>query len=420
MPLTEIIPLLVLIGMFIVATKWPLNIGVMGFVASFFVGYFVLGMDDKEIFKEFPVSIVMTIIGVTYFFSMAQNNGTIDLIVRKCISAVRGKVSVMPWIFFVLASILTALGTFSPAAVALLAPAGMAFAHRSRFSPIAVGALIINGAHAGGFSPISVSGVLVHGIATKNGYNISSTKLFLASYAINLILSILTVVVLAAMRKLHETGPVEAADDDVLVDDGKGVTSMQWLTLALIGAIIVAAIGFKLPISLVSLTAGLVMAFFNIKEHKSFINGISWSTVLLVGGMVTYVSLLTHAGVIDTLANGAVKLGSPLLVALVLCYVIGVASAFASSTALLTAFIPLAVPLLASSNLSPIAVMAALSISATIVDVSPFSTDGALIVANARGEHSKTIYNRLMGYAGIVVITGPLLAWGLLVALRTI
>lgn len=143
MPLSQIIPLIVLIAMFIIATKWPLNIGVMGLVASFFVGYFVLGMDDKEILKEFPSSIVLTIIGVTYFFGMAQHNGTIDLIVNKCITAVRGRLSVMPWIFFFLASVLTALGTFSPAAVALLAPAAMSFAHRSKYSPVAMGALVI-------------------------------------------------------------------------------------------------------------------------------------------------------------------------------------------------------------------------------------------------------------------------------------
>ena len=72
--------------------------------------------------------------------------------------------------------------------------------------------------------------------------------------------------------------------------------------------------------------------------------------VLLVAGMITYVSLLQHVGVIDTLAEMALALGAPLLIALVLCYVIGVGSAFASSTALLTAFIPMAGPLLATSS----------------------------------------------------------------------
>jgi hypothetical protein len=71
---------------------------------------------------------------------------------------------------------------------------------------------------------------------------------------------------------------------------------------------------------------------------------------LLVSGMIVYVSLLTHAGVIDSLSTMAVAIGAPLVVAIVLCYVIGVSSAFASSTALLTAMIPLSIPLLEQSS----------------------------------------------------------------------
>ena len=85
MTATQIIPLVILVVMFVVATKWPLNIGVMGLVASFGVGYFMLGMSDKEILADFPASIVLTIIGVTYFFSMAQRNGSIDIIVQTCV-----------------------------------------------------------------------------------------------------------------------------------------------------------------------------------------------------------------------------------------------------------------------------------------------------------------------------------------------
>jgi len=178
---------------------------------------------------------------------------------------------------------------------------------------------------------------------------------------------------------------------------------------------LVCTLGFHMPIGFVALSAGLLLALVNIKEHQTFIGGVSWSTVLLVAGMITYVSLLQHVGVIDTLAEQALALGAPLLVALVLCYVIGVGSAFASSTALLTAFIPLAGPLLATSALSASGTVAALAIAATVVDVSPFSTDGALVVANARDDDRQRVYRQLMAYAGGVVLVAPALAWVLLV-----
>ncbi|WP_426764324.1 SLC13 family permease [Pseudarthrobacter sp. 1G09] len=412
MTAVQIIPLIILVVMFVVATKWPLNIGVMGLVASFGVGYFMLGMDDKEILADFPANIVITIIGVTYFFSMAQRNGTIDIIVQTCVRLVRGKTLLLPWVFFLMAAALTSLGTFSPAAVALLAPAAIGLAYESRIHPVVMGAFLINGAHAGGFSPLSVAGVLVHDIAVKNGFPISQGALFTASFAINLILSVLTVVLFALLGKLREGDGQHA---DLETGSTGRPHGQQILTLVLIVAMLVCALGFHLPIGFVALSAGLLLALVNIKEHQTFIGGVSWSTVLLVAGMITYISLLQHVGVIDTLAEMALALGAPLVVALVLCYVIGVGSAFASSTALLTAFIPLAGPLLATSSLSASGTVAALAIAATVVDVSPFSTDGALVVANAREDDRQRVYKQLMMYAGGVVLVAPALAWVLLV-----
>lgn len=408
----QIIPLVILVVMFVVATKWPLNIGVMGLVASFGVGYFMLGMTDKEILADFPANIVITIIGVTYFFSMAQRNGTIDIIVQNCVRLVRGKTLLLPWVFFLLAASLTALGTFSPAAVALLAPAAIGLVYESRIHPVLMGAFIINGAHAGGFSPLSVAGVLVHDIAVKNGFPISQGALFGASFALNFILSVLTVVLFALLGKLRDGAAGQHAELEARATRPHG---QQILTLGLIVAMLVCALGFHMPIGFVALSAGLLLALVNIKEHQTFIGGVSWSTVLLVAGMITYVSLLQHVGVIDTLAEQALALGAPLLIALVLCYVIGVGSAFASSTALLTAFIPLAGPLLATSSLSASGTVAALAIAATVVDVSPFSTDGALVVANAREDDRQRVYKQLMMYAGGVVLVAPALAWALLV-----
>ncbi len=409
----QIVPLVVLVLMFIIATKWPVNIGVMGLVASFGIGYFMLGMDDKEILADFPASIVLTIIGVTYFFSMAQHNGTIDVIVQNCVRLVRGKTMLLPWVFFLVAAALTSLGTFSPAAVALLAPAAIGFAYESRIHPLLMGAFIINGAHAGGFSPLSVSGVLVHDIALENGFPVSANALFVASFAINLILSILTVIVFAAMGKLRSGEGVAHVD----VEESRTTRprGQQIYTLVLIAVMLFCALVLRLPIGFVALSAGLLLALLNIKDQHKFVAGISWSTVLLVAGMITYVSLLTHIGVIDTLAHMALALGAPVLIALVLCYVIGIGSAFASSTALLAAFIPLAGPLLSVSSLSVSGTVAAIAISATVVDVSPFSTAGALVVANVKEQDRQRTYKQLMMYAGAVVLIAPALAWALLV-----
>ncbi|MEU7836369.1 hypothetical protein [Nonomuraea sp. NPDC049129] len=89
--------------------------------------------------------------------------------------------------------------------------------------------------------------------------------------------------------------------------------------------------------------------------------------------------------------------------------------AFASTVGILGALVPLAVPFLAQGTLGPIAMTAALSVSSAIVDVSPFSTTGALLVANVRGMDPDVFYRRLLTYVAVIVVAGPLVAWAVLV-----
>ena len=90
-------------------------------------------------------------------------------------------------------------------------------------------------------------------------------------------------------------------------------------------------------------------------------------------------------------------------------------SAFASTTGILGALIPLAVPFLQRQDVSAIGVIAALAISASAVDSSPFSTSGSLVVANAPEEERELVYRRFLQWGFSMVALAPLTAWLLLV-----
>jgi Na+/H+ antiporter NhaD/arsenite permease-like protein len=428
---SQIIAILVLGAMFVIATMLPINIGILALVASFVVGTFVFGLEDKEIFEGFPVSLFVTVVGVTYLFSVAKLNGTIDLLVQGGIRLVRGRAILVPWVLFVVAATLTALGTFTPAAVALLVPIGMSFAFTYRISPLMIGMMVICGAHAGAFSPMAVSGALVHGIVAKSGLTISHAALFFASMGFNLLLAAVTYVML---RRRGEESFVEQPDAAGDVPAGGGapatggggvatavkpqtiaVTWHQRATLVALVVLVVGALAFHLQIGFLALAAGAVLALLDRENLGKAVDGISWPTILLVAGMVTYVGVLEHSGTIDWVAHGAVGLGAPLLVALVLCVIVGVTSAFASSTAILTATIPMAIPLLLTDSLPVVGVIAAMAISTTIVDVSPFSTNGALVLANARGVDRNRFYRQVISYTCVIVGLGPVAAWAVLV-----
>ena len=74
--------------------------------------------------------------------------------------------------------------------------------------------------------------------------------------------------------------------------------------------------------------------------------------MLLICGVVTYVTALQRYGTVDSLGNSIADLDEPLLVAFLLCAVGAVTSAVASSAAILGALIPLAVPFLVQGELA--------------------------------------------------------------------
>ena len=72
--------------------------------------------------------------------------------------------------------------------------------------------------------------------------------------------------------------------------------------------------------------------------------------------------------------------------------------------------IPLAVPFMAEGSISTTGLVVALAISATVVDAAPFSTVGALVVANAE-EEERACYRGLLVWGAVMVVTAPPVTW---------
>ncbi|MFD2842445.1 SLC13 family permease [Paracoccus cavernae] len=189
---------------------------------------------------------------------------------------------------------------------------------------------------------------------------------------------------------------------------------MTIIGLALVAVLVLA---FKLDIGFVSLSVGLVIALSQPNLQKRAMSQVAWPEIMLITGVGTYIAVLEGMGTIDFIGNSVASMASPMLAALLLFYIGGIVSAFASSTALLGALIPLAVPFLqAGTGVSPIGFIAGMAVASTIVDVSPFSTSGALVLANSRGDKA-AFYRQLMGYGALVTLIAPLVLWLVFVVL---
>ncbi|WP_377449909.1 SLC13 family permease [Rhodococcoides fascians] len=449
---TELIPIIALVVMFLAATVFPVNMGALGFVAAFFVGTIAVGIGTDDIIAGFPSSLFLTLVGITYLFAIAQNNGTVDLLVRGAVRLVGGRVALIPWVMFGITGVLTSIGALGPAAVAIVAPIALGFAARYKINALLMGMMVIHGAQAGGFSPISIYGVTVNNIAQKAGLVNSPLTLFLGSMLFNAAIGALLFMFLGGRallgRSVHDEDGTRPEGDSGGVGGGgsrtvmrgfgsstptpsgqtvtvenapplatavKAITFDQILTLVGLASLALFSLVLDLDVGFVSMTVAVVLALASPKAQKGAINQISWSTVLLIGGVLTFVGVLQEAGTVEYVGDAVAGIGIPLLVALLLCYIGAVVSAFASSTAILGVTIPLAVPFLLAGEVGAIGVIVALSIASTIVDVSPFSTNGALVLANAQDIDRDVFYKQILKYSALVVVIGPLIAWAVLV-----
>ncbi|MFJ4537962.1 SLC13 family permease [Streptomyces tibetensis] len=189
------------------------------------------------------------------------------------------------------------------------------------------------------------------------------------------------------------------------------LTPARIATLISLLALVIAVLVLDLDAGLTAITLAVVLSTAWPDDSRKATGEIAWPTVLLICGVLTYVGVLDEMGTITWAGEGVGGIGVPLLAAVLLCYIGALVSAFASSVGIMGALIPLAVPFLERGEIGAIGMVAALAVSATVVDVSPFSTNGALVLAAAPDVDRERFFRQLMVYGGIVVAVVPAAAW---------
>jgi len=453
----HLISIYALVLMFVIATALPVNMGVLAFVGAFLVGTLLAGLTTKAITAFFPGDLFLTLVGITYLFAIAQNNGTIDWLVQLAVRAVRGRIAAIPWIMFFIAAVLTAVGAVSPAAVAIIAPIALGFAHKYKISPLLMGLMVVHGAQGGGFSPISIYGGITNKVVEKAGLPLNEIFTMLASLGVNFAVCVLLFMFMGGRKLLGQRamttsspaiphvnvtraqeGPqvygdaeavaqtqrseeIKKGPDSLLEDhhtEQATPSSKPYQVLTVIGLIALAVLTlvYNLDIGFVSITIALILSLIAPNLQKRALGQVSWPEIMLIVGVSTYVGVLQKMGTIDFVGNSVANLASPLIAALLLCLIGAIVSAFASSTAVLGSLIPLAVPFLQSGGgVSAVGFIAAMAVASTIVDVSPFSTNGALVLANAQGVDRQKFFRQLMAYGMTVTVVAPVVVWLLFV-----
>ena len=480
--LAQLIALGVFIALFALGAIRGVHIGVLMLVGAAGTGLLLADMTVEDIIAGFPLSIMVLLAGVTYFFAIAQENGTVDTIIDWALEKVGSSAVLLPVVFFVITAGIASMG--APLAGLVMMPVGMQVARKYQVDYALMGLAICFAIGAGGFAPTSLYGIVTYSTAADAGIGLSPFLLFGIAVAVYLLMLLAAYLMFgrrlfsrrsaaavaanggpgSASGSTARSGGAASADagsgsttsasgtrisrgsasttsvafgeddeDEALFDSSTAgaasestssgstpFTGVQILTVvlmvALIGSVVVlAAFGQDPDIGLLCFLFGAILAIVDPATGKAAIPKIDWSTVLLVGGIITFVSVLQEMGAVDLLGEGAKAIGSPLVAALVLCVVGGLVSAFASTTGILAALVPLALPLIDAEGVPGWALIAALGICSAVVDVSPFSTLGATVVATAPAEEKPRLTRILVKFGMSMVVIGPIVLVGGLV-----
>jgi di/tricarboxylate transporter len=392
-----------------------LNVGLLAIALAWIIGVYVGELPLREVTAGFPVDLFLTLAGVTLLFSQARVNGTLDIVAHNAMRLCRGRVGVVPIMYFALGAALASAGPGNIATTGLLAPMAMATALRMGISPFLMAIMVGNGCNSGSLSPLAPTGIIVTGLMERIGL----PGLELSTWGYNLLAHAVVgfggYFIFGGAKLLLRSDRVEVAGEPV-----RKLDRHQVLTLAMIAVLIGGVIFGGFNIGMAAFAGAVVLVLLRAADDSDAIKGMPWSTILMVCGVTVLIGLLEKTGGMDIFTALLSSVATQATVVPFLAVTIGIVSAYSSTSGVvLPAFLP-TVPGLVS-NLgggSPLAIASTMNIAGHLVDVSPLSTIGALCIASVpAGEQSRRLFNQLLAWGLSMTVVGAALCWLLFVML---
>jgi len=379
-----------------------INVGLLAIPMAWIVGLYA-GRPADAVLAGFPSSLFITLTGVTILFTLAEVNGTVAVLAKRLLALARGRHALVPPIIFLIACIISTVGPGAIVSVALVAPMGMALSMRAGISPFLAALMIANGANAGNLSPLSAVGIIANTRMASAGLGGHEWRVWAANFLAHCLVGAAAYALLIR----HSRPPADAERDQI-----ESLSSRQWLTIAAISAWIVAVVGFGLSIGLAGFAAGALVILAGVSDETAAIKRLPWSAILMVCGVTLLVALVEKTGGMDVFTRLLARLATPSTINGVIAFVTGLISTYSSTSAVvLPTFLP-TVPGLVQQvgGGNPLAVALSINVGASIVDVSPLSTLGALCVATISDtDIARDLFRKLMIWGFSMAVVGALL-----------
>ncbi len=404
------ISLAALVVAILVSCFTELNVGILALALAWLVGVYVAGMPLNEVIGGFPVSLFITLAGVTLLFAQAQLNFTLDRIAHRAVRLCRGNAGLIPIMFFALGCALASLGPGNVSTAALLGPMAMAVAGRAAIPAFLMIIMVGNGAQAGSLSPFAPTGVIVNGLMAKIG--LAGHEWF--TYWTNLVAHAAVAFggyALFGGLKLFKAGGVAALEQkpEEIAFDRNNI-----ITMVVIGTLLIGVLFFGVNVGMGAFAGAVILAIIGAADHKESVKKMPWSVIIMMSGVTVLIALMEDTGGLDLFTAALARLATPDTVTGVIAFVTGLISVYSSTSGVvLPAFLPTIPGLIERlGGGNPLAIAASMNIGAHLVDLSPLSTTGALcIAAISSGENIRSVFNKLLVWGLSMTIVGAVFCY---------
>ena len=279
--------------------------------------------------------LLLTLTSVSLLFACLQSNGAMEAAAQRVLGLSRGRVALLPLVFFVLAALLAMVGPGAILSVALLAPMAMRTGVPVGISPFLIALMIGNGANAGNLSPFSSIGVIVNGLMTRSGLGGHGLRVWFFHAAAHLAVALGAYLLFGGLGLSWRTAG--SAQQCI-----PRLTRPQTVSLAALFLWMAVVIVLRWPLGWTALGFGAALLLFSFAPWRVAVAKMPWKVIGMVVTISTAVGFIEQAGGLQWFEAAVNNYATPLTVHPLLAFFTGIISAYSStSSVVLPAFLPM-------------------------------------------------------------------------------
>lgn len=383
----------------IISQKTKINMGVIALFFAFLIGIIFLGKSPAATFRgNFPTSVIATIIPAYIFFGAVSHTGATLAIARRVGKRMHSNHRLVAVFMIYLVSIALTVGTAGGEGIryAMLA-FSISLCIQLQIDP-AVGVFACWAGWQGSTNlPFSSLGSICSGIISTSYPEVNTSSVIMLNLGLGLVFFTL-MLLLQYFVNGRKPFVTELEDGDTKLMDQQEVDapftreqSIATKVLFIVVAILLIPsvvqliapnpvtkfMASRLDVSLCFIVGALILFLTKCADCAYVIkHEVNWSIVILLAGMCTLLSQASPLGIIETLNAGISLMPSVLIVPLV-AVICGFLSMFVNGATLTPMFVPLALSLSETANVSLSFMLFVMLSGFAVTGISPASGGGA-------------------------------------------